>query len=301
MGDENQVFARPERKKRKVDISSPVGIIVGFAIVIAAIMLGGGGIKASKNFLDVSSILIVLGGTTATVVVAYRFGEIKKYTKSIFTVLHRREEDLEQLTDLFVDFSKKSKKHGLLSLEVDGEQVDNPFIQKGIQLMLSGYDEDELKEVLMKDVETEVYELRKGATLLDKIGDFAPAWGMIGTLIGLIIMLQNLQDTSQIGTGMAVAMLTTLYGSVLANMIAIPLAEKVYRGIEDLYTEKKRLPFVGVSFISFKIPNYQLTAVSFLFILVGIIITTNGKFDCCYHRVCSARYYGGRNHESVWC
>ena len=104
--------------------------------------------------------------------------------------------------------------------------------------MLSGYDEDELKEVLMKDVETEVYELRKGAVLLDKIGDFAPAWGMIGTLIGLIIMLQNLQDTSQIGTGMAVAMLTTLYGSVLANMIAI-LAEKVYRGIEDLYTEKK--------------------------------------------------------------
>ena len=105
--------------------------------------------------------------------------------------------------------------------------------------MLSGYDEEELKEVLMKDVETEVYELRKGAALLDKIGDFAPAWGMIGTLIGLIIMLQNLQDTSQIGTGMAVAMLTTLYGSVIANMIAIPLAEKVYRGIEDLYTEKK--------------------------------------------------------------
>ena len=105
--------------------------------------------------------------------------------------------------------------------------------------MLSGYDEDELKEVLLKDIETEVYELRKGAALLDKIGDFAPAWGMIGTLIGLIIMLQNLQDTSQIGTGMAVAMLTTLYGSVLANMIAIPLAEKIYRGIEDLYTEKK--------------------------------------------------------------
>ncbi|MBL1704304.1 flagellar motor protein MotP, partial [Klebsiella pneumoniae] len=129
-----------------------MGIIIGFAIVIAAIMLGGGGIKAFKNFLDVSSILIVIGGTTATIVVAYRFGEIKKYTKSIFTVLHRREEDLEQLTDLFVDFSKKSKKHGLLSLEVDGEQVDNPFIQKGIQLMLSGYDEDELKEVLMKDV-----------------------------------------------------------------------------------------------------------------------------------------------------
>ncbi len=80
--------------------------------------------------------------------------------------------------------------------------------------------------MLLKDIETEVYELRKGAALLDKIGDFAPTWGMIGTLIGLIIMLQNLQDTSQIGTGMAVAMLTTLYGSVLANMIAIPLAEK---------------------------------------------------------------------------
>ena len=76
---------------------------------------------------------------------------------------------------MFVDFSKKSKKNGLLSLEVDGEQVDNPFIQKGIRLMLSGYDEDELKEVLLKDIETEVYELRKGA-LLDKIGDFAPAW-----------------------------------------------------------------------------------------------------------------------------
>ena len=239
MGDENQLLARPNKKKRKFDISSPFGIVVGFVIVIAAIMLGGGGIKGFKNFLDISSILIVIGGTAATVVVAYRFGEIKKYTKSIFSVLNRQEEDLEQLTELFVDFSRKSKKHGLLSLEVDGEQVDNPFIQKGIRLMLSGYDEEELKEILTRDIETEVYELKKGATLLDKIGDFAPAWGMIGTLIGLIIMLQNLQDTSQIGTGMAVAMLTTLYGSVIANMIAIPLAEKVYRGIEDMYTEKK--------------------------------------------------------------
>lgn len=239
MGDENQLLARPHKKKRKFDISSPFGIVVGFVIVITAIMLGGGGIKGFKNFLDISSILIVIGGTAATVVVAYRFGEIKKYTKSIFAVLNRQEEDLEQLTELFVDFSRKSKKHGLLSLEADGEQVDNPFIQKGIRLMLSGYDEEELKEVLTRDIETEVYELKKGATLLDKIGDFAPAWGMIGTLIGLIIMLQNLQDTSQIGTGMAVAMLTTLYGSVIANMIAIPLAEKVYRGIEDMYTEKK--------------------------------------------------------------
>ncbi|MEH7458853.1 flagellar motor protein MotP [Bacillus pseudomycoides] len=239
MGDENQLLARPNKKKRKFDISSPFGIVVGFVIVIAAIMLGGGGIKGFKNFLDISSILIVIGGTAATVVVAYRFGEIKKYTKSIFSVLNRQEEDLEQLTELFVDFSRKSKKHGLLSLEADGEQVDNPFIQKGIRLMLSGYDEEELKEILTRDIETEVYELKKGATLLDKIGDFAPAWGMIGTLIGLIIMLQNLQDTSQIGTGMAVAMLTTLYGSVIANMIAIPLAEKVYRGIEDMYTEKK--------------------------------------------------------------
>lgn len=239
MGDENQLLARPHKKKRKFDISSPFGIVVGFVIVITAIMLGGGGIKGFKNFLDISSILIVIGGTAATVVVAYRFGEIKKYTKSIFSVLNRQEEDLEQLTELFVDFSRKSKKHGLLSLEADGEQVDNPFIQKGIRLMLSGYDEEELKEILTRDIETEVYELKKGATLLDKIGDFAPAWGMIGTLIGLIIMLQNLQDTSQIGTGMAVAMLTTLYGSVIANMIAIPLAEKVYRGIEDMYTEKK--------------------------------------------------------------
>lgn len=109
MGDENQVLVRPQRKKRKFDISSPFGILIGFVIVIAAIMLGGGGINAFKNFLDVSSILIVIGGTTATIVVAYRFGEIKKYTKNIFTVLHRREEELEQLTDLFVDFSKKSK------------------------------------------------------------------------------------------------------------------------------------------------------------------------------------------------
>ncbi len=77
MGDENQVLVRPQRKKRKFDISSPFGILIGFVIVIAAIMLGGGGINAFKNFLDVSSILIVIGGTTATIVVAYRFGEIK--------------------------------------------------------------------------------------------------------------------------------------------------------------------------------------------------------------------------------
>lgn len=239
MGDENELFVRQHRKKRRFDLSSPFGIIIGFGLIAAAIIIGGGGVKGFKNFLDVSSILIVIGGTLATMIAAYRFREMKKCIKSIFFVLNRHEEDLIGLTDLFVDFSKKSKKHGLLSLEADGEKVNNSFIQKGIRLMLSGYDEDELKEVLMRDIETEVHELKKGANFLDKIGDFAPSWGMIGTLIGLIIMLQNLEDTAQIGTGMAVAMLTTLYGSVVANMIAIPLADKVYRGIEDIYVEKK--------------------------------------------------------------
>lgn len=228
-----------KQRIRRFDISSPFGIIIGFVLIAGAIMLEGGGMKGFKNFLDISSIFIVLGGTIATVIVAYRFSEIKKYTKSIFYVLNRKEDNLEQLADLFVDFSKKSKKHGLLSLEEDGEKIDNPFIQKGIRLMLSGYDEEELKEVLERDIETEINELKKGAILLDKVGEFAPSWGMIGTLIGLILMLQNLQDTSKIGTGMAVAMLTTLYGSVLANLVFIPLAEKMYRGIEDIYFEKK--------------------------------------------------------------
>jgi chemotaxis protein MotA len=128
-----------------------------------------------------------------------------------------------------VKYAEVARRDGILALENVTADIDDPFIVSGIQMAVDGTDPDLIEAIMMNDLEAVEARHAEGKAVFDNIGKFAPAFGMIGTLIGLVIMLKNMNDPSKIGPGMAVALITTFYGALLANLVALPLAEKLGR------------------------------------------------------------------------
>lgn len=204
-----------------MDLATIVGIVAGIFLVGSAILLGG----QPLMFVDVKSILIVVGGTFATTLIRFplsRFLGMFGVVKNAFT--HRLPSP-EDVIDELVQLARKARQEGLLSLE-DYVTAD-PFLQQGIQLVVDGNEAEAVENVLMTDIRYLRQRHRDGQDILKAVGEAAPAFGMIGTLIGLVIMLTNLDDVKSLGPAMAVAILTTLYGALLANLVALPLAKKL--------------------------------------------------------------------------
>jgi chemotaxis protein MotA len=204
-----------------VDLATLIGL-VGAAIIVVMAMVTGGDVMI---FVNVPSLLIVIGGTIFAVMAKYSLGQflgaMKVAGKSFKTKLSSPEEIIVEVVEL-ADIARKG---GLLSLE--GKEVSNDFLQKGIQLLVDGHDPEVVKSMLSKDVKEGVARHAIGKAIFVNIGDTAPAMGMIGTLIGLVQMLSAMDDPKSIGPAMAVALLTTLYGAMVANMFALPVADKV--------------------------------------------------------------------------
>jgi len=187
-------------------------------------MAAGGDIMA---FVDIPSILIVLGGTFGATILANPIERSKNFHKIIKAAFVTEQIDLIGLIQTLVSFAEKARREGLLALEEDANQLDDEFMRKSIQLVVDGTDPELVKSIL--DTEIGLLEERHSANkgYMDSISELGPAFGMLGTLIGLIQMLGNLSDPSALGPGMAVALVTTFYGSILANMIAIPMGKKL--------------------------------------------------------------------------
>jgi len=132
-----------------------------------------------------------------------------------------------EVVNLLIGFAEKARREGLLTLEDEAKNTDNPFLQKGIQLVVDGTDPELVKDIMNIEIEALEERHSQGAGMLMRMGDMLPAFGMIGTLIGLVAMLANLDDPSTIGSSMAVALITTLYGAIMANLVAIPLGQKL--------------------------------------------------------------------------
>lgn len=206
-----------------MDIATLVGIIAGTGLILAAIASGAG----LGAFADVPSLLIVVGGTAASALINFPlakvfgvFAVVKK------TVLHKAPSPTKEIERL-VHLAKVARSEGLLALENFTEEIRDPFLLKGVQLVVDGTEPEVLRDVLDTDLEQLENRHAMGRNILDSMGAAAPAFGMIGTLIGLITMLGDLSDPAGIGAGMATALLTTLYGSLMANLIFIPLAGKL--------------------------------------------------------------------------
>ncbi len=210
-----------------MDLATLIGLIGGFAIVAFAMTLGG----SIGMFIDVPSVLIVLVGSFLVLMMKFNLGQFLGAGKTAAKAFMFKLESPEEVITLVVELADAARKGGLLSL--GGKEISNDFLARGIALLIDGHDEDVVKTVLTKDKNMAVARHKSGAGVWSALGDLGPAMGMIGTLIGLVAMLSNMDDPKSIGPAMAVALLTTLYGAMLANMVAIPFADKLTLRMEE--------------------------------------------------------------------
>jgi chemotaxis protein MotA len=203
-----------------VDLATIVGLIGCWIIVIFAMVLGGD----PAMFLNVPSLLIVVGGSIFAVLMKYELSQFLGAGKIAAKAFSFKLPKPDAMIDEIVELAGDARKNGLLALE--GKEVSYDFLAKGIQLLVDGHDPDVVKSMLGKDMRLAADRHKIGTTIFFQMGDTGPAMGMIGTLIGLVAMLANMDDPKSIGPAMAVALLTTLYGAMMANMLMIPIGDK---------------------------------------------------------------------------
>lgn len=207
-----------------MDITTVVGTILGFGLVLFAMATGEGGLMI---FLHTPSMMIVGGGTIAVTLMNFPLDVVKGIVKvTLRTYLFKLNTPTQEI-DRIIDCANLARKEGLLALESKLQDVEDAFFAKGVQLVIDGFPADTVRDIMELEAEWQRQRHSDGKKMLDALGSFAPAFGMIGTLVGLVQMLQNLSDPSKIGGGMATALLTTLYGAMSANMVFIPLAGKL--------------------------------------------------------------------------
>ena len=204
-----------------MDLATVVGLISGTIFILAAIILGG----SASMFINVPSLLIVIGGTIATTFIKFKMGDVLGSIGVAMKAFLVKMENPQSIIDEMVAFTRIAKKEGLIALEK--ENPNDPFSAKALRYLSDGYDEGLIEDMLNKDIRLTLQRHELGQSVFKSMGDSAPAWGMIGTLIGLVQMLASMDDPASIGPSMAVALLTTLYGAVIANFICLPIAEKL--------------------------------------------------------------------------
>lgn len=217
---------------KKFDILTPIGIFVGLTMVLYGIF-SNSGISGMTSFVQVSSIVIVLGGVTGALLINFSTKDLKLTGKVLKEAFQSEQHDLKGLIQTFVRLSDRARREGLLALEAELEEIDDPFIKKGILLAVDGIEPDVINDIMNAEISAMEERHKKGRLILEKAGEYAPAWGMLGTLVGLVLMLKNLNDPSTLGPNMAVALLTTLYGSLLANLVFLPMAGKLSNKTEE--------------------------------------------------------------------
>ena len=208
-----------------MDIATLIGLISGTALLLWAIM----GKSDLGTFVDYSSMAIVFGGSASAALISFPIRNVLAVAKVVKNCFLSKSRDPRELITEVVRYAEVARRDGILALENVTDDIDDPFIVSGVQMAVDGTDPDLIESIMMNDLEAVEARHAEGKALFDNIGKFAPAFGMIGTLIGLVIMLQNMNDPSAIGPGMAVALITTLYGALLANLVALPMAEKLGR------------------------------------------------------------------------
>lgn len=207
----------------KKSYSALIGMASGFALLIISIVTSGD----LTSFISVSSLAVTLGGSFAALVISFPSKDLMKVPKILKLLINKPEQDRVKLISLFSDMARKARRDGLLALEDDLANMEDEFMISGLQMVVDGIDPDVIREILTLRMETTERRHRMGQNIFSKWGELAPAFGMLGTLIGLVVMLANLEDAASIGSGMAVALITTFYGSMFANLLFIPIASNL--------------------------------------------------------------------------
>lgn len=205
-----------------MDIATVAGLGLGFTLLLIGI-----GPANLPYFIDPGSMIIVIGGTIASLLINYPLKNVIGLISVMMKTIFWKTDDLNAEIDRMVDFATVARRDGLLALEERLADLDNAFLLRGVQMIIDGVAPDSVRAILTIELEQMAGRHNNGKSIVDAAAAAAPAFGMIGTLVGLVLMLQNLDDPSALGPGMAVALITTFYGAVVANLVFLPLAGKL--------------------------------------------------------------------------
>ncbi|MDX9786409.1 MAG: motility protein A [Desulfobacterales bacterium] len=225
-----------------MDLATILGIFSAFGLVVVSILMGSG----LTLFIDVPSGMIVFGGTVGITMINYPLKEVLGsigVAKNAFFAGAVPAAD--QIIKQFVDLGSKARREGILALESDVKDIKDEFLKKGLQMAVDGLEPQSIQEIMDTELSYQRERHQVGAEVFSTMAMFAPAMGMIGTLIGLVQMLQSMDDPSKIGPAMAIALLTTFYGSILANLICMPIAGKL-RGRSKEEVQAREMVIEGV-------------------------------------------------------
>ncbi|MBA3066593.1 MotA/TolQ/ExbB proton channel family protein [bacterium] len=216
-----------------MDFATIIGFLAGMGLIVVAIVSRVGVMGFITSFIDPASFAITLGGTFAATMVNYSFHELVSVFAIAKKVFTQKDEDAIGIIDSIVRLTKKARTQSVLAIEQDIKGLPNPFLRHGFSLVMANVNVETIRTELETEI-TFLYERHKlGQEIFLTMGTFAPAFGMLGTIIGLIMMLAKLEDQSAIAGGMAVALITTLYGALAANLIFLPVSGKLKRKSED--------------------------------------------------------------------
>jgi chemotaxis protein MotA len=218
------------KRRSNLDFATVIGLLCGFGLVISAIVLGG----SPGSFINPPSVLIVIGGTIAITTACFSLAEMGRTFRTIGKTLFHTSRDSSQTATQVLQIAELARKKGVLAMQnILGSVRNEPFLYKGLQMVVDGTPGEEVENIMRRDLQATIQRHAKSTSVLRKMGEFSPAMGLIGTLIGLVQMLGNLDNPATIGPSMAVALLTTFYGAVLANMVFLPLASKLERNSQE--------------------------------------------------------------------
>jgi chemotaxis protein MotA len=206
-----------------MDIATVLGIISAFGLIVMA-MGGGGGFAI---FINVPSVMIVGGGTLGATFINYPLKDVFGVGSVLKNAFFYEIQSAQQWISILVEYASKARREGILSLEGSVKEAKDPFVQTGVQLAIDGLEPTSIRNILETEIEYIENRHKLGVDIFSSMGAYAPAMGLVGTLIGLVKMLQSMDDPSTIGPAMAVALLTTFYGALVANVLFLPIAGKL--------------------------------------------------------------------------
>jgi len=229
-----------------MDIGSVIGLVAAFGLLFYSLFSGAEGEIGA--FIDIPSVAMVGLGTVFVTLLSVRLERFLGFAKIAKKAFFNPSEKPTELIKQMVQLADVARREGILSLQNSIGEIKDPFVSNGLQMVVDGTDADTVKQVL--DLEMEAIDQRhsEGKTVPDMMGKYAPAFGMVGTLIGLVVMLKNMDDPTKIGPGMAVALLTTMYGAIIANFFALPLVDKLSAKHDEemLYLEIAKAGILGL-------------------------------------------------------
>ncbi|MBF0237027.1 MAG: MotA/TolQ/ExbB proton channel family protein [SAR324 cluster bacterium] len=204
-----------------MDLGSVLGLIITLVLIIVAM---GSYLTA---FVDIPSLLIVVGGTIGTMLIWFPLNRILGIGKVMRKAFFASPPQISTIIATIIDFAGRARREGILSLQNVGNETDDQFFIKGINLVVDGLESSVIEDIMNNEIDFTEERHKTGASLFSTMAALSPAMGMIGTLVGLVIMLQNLSDPDAIGPSMAIALITTFYGSLLANVVGLPISGKL--------------------------------------------------------------------------